>query len=112
MKLTKEYVVETSSELVVVEFNPEMADVTNPRGEIVGEVFFVRITDNSTGNRWRHHINFAHRQRAEKLAERVRARGGITDKFWFLHYPVYGSLAYCDGIEEEIALEKKRAIIY
>jgi hypothetical protein len=107
MKLDSEHTVEVHSEIVVVGFNPEDADVGNPNGAIHAEIFFVVITDNFDGGRIRHNRNFFDKDEAYKLVSRIEEVGEIDFHYWANYRPVYGSKAYEANMEEEIALEKK-----
>lgn len=100
---------------VVVARNPEMADMSNPNGEVYGTRYDVRV-ETESGNRWvytgaswvsRHDPAEAERQ-AEFFAARVngalRVSGGaaLDERYWEETNPVYGSLAYeAEGAEAE-----------
>ena len=92
--------------VVVVATNPELADFTNPRGEIRREAYSV-IAEAKNGRRWGHDHTFVSRhngddcgERAEALRariERAYAAGLKLDQnHWREIDPCYGSEAYVE----------------
>ncbi|MBM3596428.1 MAG: hypothetical protein FJX31_11880 [Alphaproteobacteria bacterium] len=93
---------------MVVGSNPEMADMSNPRGEIHGEAFYV-VAEAANGRRWQHQHSFITASmngdggcaaRAEKLRVRIAdayAAGRRLDtQHWVEIDPAYGSDAYVE----------------
>lgn len=106
---------DVGSDLKVVGYNPENADYTNPRGEIIKEIYYVNV-QNVHGDRWVHRHSFG---RDGKAAERFATRlnryldaGGMLNltAHWDAARPLYGSDAYAANWQEyeaeEIALER------
>jgi hypothetical protein len=104
-----------SIDVVVVEQDPEFADVSNPRGNIYGFASYV-VAEDADGNRRRLHVATRRWQDealapAEKLAAALNARlarGKLPVRFdaWREARPCYGSRAYeaygaADDIERE-----------
>lgn len=83
------------SEYRVVGYDPEMADLDNPRGELVEVVFFLLATD-ADGNRWMWG-SFSSLYNAEVAIS--QAPPIVT---WFETYPEYGSLAFQQYGEEDL----------
>lgn len=99
-----------ASEIAVVDYNPEYADLDHPNGEIEGLVFFVVATDRD-GNRLRSDIlpEDVATRRAAALNELA---GRPMQLLWEEWYPVYGSAAYvpADELAWEKSLEDERTI--
>lgn len=113
---------DVTSDLVVLGTNPEMADVSNPRGEIIGLAYAVRAM-NAHGDTWEQHVVtgrigeeaelFA---KTERVALALQARLERLGKLpvnaaqWRPGRAVYGSDAYVEyGQEDEVALERREA---
>ena len=106
----------TRSDLVVVGTNPEAADVTNPRGEIFGLLWYVQGS-NEHGDTAELAVISATEPSAiaaVKLATRLNAR--VTDlkrlpvgfDLWPEGRPIYGSDAYVEyGQADDVALEAR-----
>lgn len=115
-------------DIVVMGTNPEMADVTNPRGEYHGFRPFVFATDDK-GNRKAFYVGDAvayHRFTGQEILEKVRARAVsmatyFNDRFrnggklplrwaeWRDTRPAYGSEAYIAyGAADDIAWERSQ----
>lgn len=102
-----------ASDLVVVGYNPENADYTNPRGAIHGVAAYVVATC-PKGYRWSHQwsstgvIERDQLARAGIMLDRMRAvldeGGELDEQYWRPMDPAYGSEAYqIEGVEEERA---------
>ena len=110
------------SDLVIVGYDAEFADISNPRGALYGEAFYVVIED-CDGRRWAHdhrfvtkglHLDRATAERAERLRARIEAsyNGGapLDGAHWVEIDPAYGSDAYVSqGVEAERAAAERRA---
>lgn len=109
------------SDLVVVDSDPEAADMSNPRGEIYGDAAYV-VAEDSDGYRWRSPVITVRRWmgEAERIAGHVAlalnaraATGKLPVGFgnWQPIDPCYGSTAYeREGVEAERAyLERLEA---
>lgn len=110
------------SNIVVLYTNPEMADVTNPRGEVYGLSFAVRAV-NERGDTWEHHVVTGDRwqereleAQTQKVAAALQARLDRLGRLpvGFAHWPsgraVYGSPAWEEyGNDDELALERREA---
>jgi hypothetical protein len=112
------------SNIVVVGYDAEMADMSNPRGAIHGESFYV-VAESRNGRRWAHYYSFTTTamRGGEKVAakanslrariERNYAAGVRLDpKYWTEIDPCYGSDAYVQqGIESQRAeMERQEAL--
>ena len=106
------------TDLVVVGTNPEMADMTNPRGELVGEAHYI-VGTAPNGARIAHRIRATTRnghvlgnidpERLSRLAERLTStQPRLNEEMWDVIQPVYGSPAYVEGSWEEVALHHER----
>lgn len=101
-----------ASDLVVVDYNSEMADVVNPRGAIFGEAWYV-YAENVQGDRWRYYLGIDCKEKAEKLAHALNMRmlaGKLPVAFdrWEQHRPAYGSPAYVAyGQADDLAWERQ-----
>jgi hypothetical protein len=109
------------SNIVVVGRNDEMADISNPRGEIHGETFFV-VAEAASGRRWQHDHAFTTTsmngdggcgERAERLRariERAYASGRkLNPRHWREVDPAYGSDAYVAQDIDAQRCERERA---
>lgn len=113
---------EVDSDLVVLGTDPEMADVSNPRGEIVGLAYCVRAS-NAHGDTWAKTVAVGRigeetelYAKADKLAQALRARLANYGKLpvdaaqWQQGRPIYGSDAYVEyGQDDDVALERREA---
>lgn len=97
---------QAASELAVVGQNPEFADLGNPDGHIIGEVWFILATD-PQGNRCRSEAlaKTDAVARAARLNELSDAGVAMVLCFWDDFFPEYGSEAY--SAADEIAWERK-----
>jgi len=106
-------------DLCVVDVNPEMADMANPRGEIHGYASFVYATF-ERGDRRRLFVKSSRWEDeaiapADTLARALMARlanGKLPVGFdrWEECRPCYGSPAYIEyGQEDDLMLERKEA---
>lgn len=69
----------TMPELAVVGNNPEMADMDNPRGDIIREVHLL-VAEDEHGRRW--------------IVQSLGENPDPVALGWTPHYAVYGSSAY------------------
>lgn len=99
-----------TSELRVVDYNPEMADMDNPKGAITGEVFFL-AAEYPDGKVEAHYFGSADKTLIEDLEVRVAkhlANGGeLNEDHWLPWRITYGSPAWSGA--EEAAMERKEA---
>lgn len=109
------------SDLVIVGYDAEFADVTNPRGALYGQALYV-VAESPDGRRWAHDHRFiasrgnalSELARAERLCERIAAsyNGGapLDGAYWVEIDPAYGSDAYVSqGVEAERAQQERHA---
>ena len=105
------------TDLVIIGTNPEMADYSNPRGEIIGYSAYVYAEDKD-GNRRRLHVATSRWEeevlpRAENQAAALNKRlesGKFPVAFdrWDDARPCYGSNAYIEyGQADDVALEAR-----
>lgn len=113
---------DVDSDLVVLGTNPEMADYSNPRGEIIGLAYCVRA-HNAHGDTWAKTVVTGRigeeaelYAKADKLASALRARLERLGKLpvdaaqWRQGRPIYGSDAYVEyGQADDVALERREA---
>ena len=95
------------SDLVVTGTNSEMADMSNPRGEIVEEAFFL-VAEHSDGSRWAHNYTSTDLDTIERLERRAMSAELNLRANWHEIEPAYGSPAYTAGGWEERALDLER----
>ena len=99
------------SDVVVVDTNPEMADVSNPRGEIYGEAYYI-VGTAEDGSRIAHRVSATTSygrvltevtpDRLMRLAERLNEeRPALNPDLWDDIDPAYGSEAYIRGGYEQ-----------
>jgi hypothetical protein len=83
---------------VVVDSNPEMADLSNPSGLIYGGVIRVQA-ETKFGRRFIHERVFDQDEVAvaETLVEKIMEKGEIDLVHWIETDPAYGSFAWEDG---------------
>lgn len=105
--------------VVTVGHNPEMADISNPRGEIRREAYTV-IAEAANGRRWEHdHTFVSSRHNDDDCGERAEAlRGRIALAYaagrkldqnrWREIDPCYGSEAYVEQDVERHRWERER----
>lgn len=105
-----------ATDIVVVDTNPEMADMDNPRGEFFGSAAFVYAEDDG-GNRRRTYVTTRDSDAealevAKRMAEALNARlaaGKLPIGFnrWDDARPAYGSDAYVAyGQADDLELER------
>lgn len=99
-----------ASDIVVMGSDPEMADMSNPSGNLYGLRYYVVVT-NTKGDRWAHDHGFKNEVAAEMLAKAVQkaldAGKKLDSAHWTEHYPVYGSDAYVAyGQADQVAWER------
>lgn len=113
---------DVTSDLVVLGTDPEMADISNPRGEIVGLAYAVRAR-NEHGDTWERHVVTGRigeeaelYAKTERLALALQARLDRLGKLpvdavqWRQGRAVYGTAAYVEyGSDEELAWERREA---
>lgn len=110
---------QTDSEVVVIDRNPEMADITNPRGDIHGTAVYVAAYDDQ-GNRVRKlmkTVDNYHALAALKVADAcvaaltkrfAQGKLPVAFKTWEQARPVYGSPAYVEyGQADDLACEAR-----
>ena len=96
------WIIDVASDLAVVGYNPEAADMSNPRGEEIGEIFYLQAT-NGRGDRREYG--------AYRSLEAAQA--AIADApavlLWVEGRPEYGSLAYEEyGAADDLAWEREQ----
>ena len=81
---------------VVVRFNPEWVDMSNPSGAVYGERIMVYATT-PRGRRFIHNHAFDTTEvdHADRLVARIKDVGRINLDHWNETYEVYGSDAWC-----------------
>ena len=84
---------------IVVDSDPEFADLNNPQGFIYDFAFLVQA-ETPSGRRFNHEHVFKTEPEAEAFAKKVGERGVIRPEHWSETYPVYGSAAW-EGEEIE-----------
>lgn len=108
-----------ATDIVVIGSDPEMADISNPRGEIHGFASFV-YADSERGDRKSVFVKTAGSEAdamapAEKMAAALNVRlanGKLPTGFdrWQDARPAYGSKAYMEyGQEDDLMLERREA---
>jgi hypothetical protein len=94
------YSIEVTYDLQVVGYDPEGADMDHPRGEIVGEVYYLRATSPRGDRR-----AFGNSFRSYEAAEAYLPLAPSVE-LWAEVEPEYGSLAYQD-YGQELELERE-----
>jgi hypothetical protein len=91
------------SDFVVVGHNPENADMSNPRGEIVRERWYI-LAEDAKGNRrvWGGLYD------SPEAAEAAYSLEAPPIDLWDETQPCYGSEAYQDGDWEQDQIERER----
>jgi hypothetical protein len=108
-----------ATDLAVIDVNPEFADYSNPRGEIVGHAAYV-YAESARGDRRRVYVTSALLERdalepADRLARALNNRlaaGKLPVAFdrWEDARPAYGSDAYLNyGQADDLAIELREA---
>jgi len=100
--------VELTSEICVVDCNPEFADITNPRGEITGHIYQAQTCING-GEIYTHFKRFTEAEKPQALAfvdkvnDALEAGEKLNMAHWHYHRDAYGSDAYiANGGELEL----------
>ena len=109
---TCDYAVTVMTHVVVVGYNPEMADMSNPNGERYGEVGFVCV-ELVNGRRFANYNSttdmdelYMFRQEVEDF---LKAGNALPSSQWSEIEPAYGSEAYVsNNVEFERWLEERR----
>lgn len=105
-----EFEFQACSELGVIDYVPELAGVANPRGAVIGPVWYILATDHH-GNRCQSDelTETKAKQRSDRLNALSEAGVTVTLCFWRDFYPVYGSDAYSSSDERvwEESLDRK-----
>ncbi len=111
------------TDIVVVGSDPEIADASNPRGELYGFAAYVEAIS-PWGDIRELYVSTAHREAealgaADQLAQRLQARlnglgrAPVGFDSWVAGRPVYGSDAYVEyGADDDIALELKEELCF
>ena len=103
------------NEIVVIGQDPEMADMDNPRGDVIGVRWYV-VAANTNGDTRELTVTSSGSARtaAERLAERLQSRFDILGKLpvgfdqWPQGRAVYGSPAYEQyGQADDLAWERQ-----
>lgn len=105
-----------ATDIVVIDYNPENADIDNRRGEVYGYAAHCYAED-AVGNRVRVHVATSRWENdclpsATRLAEALNARlrnGKLPVRFelWEQARPAYGSDAYIEyGQQDDLEWEK------
>jgi hypothetical protein len=105
--------ISVASCLAVIGTNPECADMSNTRGEIIGEVFYIQAED-STGRRWAG-PEVSNRFRGERLAAALqrsvdKGYNPTTCHLFNEIDPAYGSAAFISQQPYLIEREKKESL--
>jgi hypothetical protein len=104
--MKRTWTIDITSDICVVGFNPEMADMDHPNGEILGEVFYLRATS-AWGSR-REFGGYDSLAAAEQALELGLVPPVWLD--WAEGRPEYGSPAYSAyGEADDIARERRQA---
>jgi hypothetical protein len=84
---------------IVVDSNPEFADLSNPHGFIYDFAFLVQA-ETASGRRFHHRQTFQDEREAQAFAKTVGQQGTILPQDWLETYPIYGSSAW-EGEDRE-----------
>lgn len=108
------WIITVDSELVVVAQDPEMADIDNPRGDIIRPKWFVMAEDLEGYRRVLTGVDFDDKVDAEKFAATYDGWAPDNGSVWADVQPVYGSQAYIvDDVEADvIAWEREQEGYY
>lgn len=97
------WIIEVVSDLAVIGYNPESADLDHPRGELIGEVFYLRAT-NGRGDR----REFGSYSSFDAAEDAIPDAPAVL--LWAEGRPEYGSEAYVAyGAAEDLAWEARQA---
>lgn len=101
-KATQRWAIGVGSDYQVTGYNPEFADMDNPQGALVDEVFFL-LAETPRGDRkvWGRFDSAAQAEAAVELAPAVH--------LWDEWFPAYGSEAYMASDAEAELAEWERA---
>ena len=88
------WIIAVNSDLVVVARNPELADIDNPRGEIIRPKWFVLAEDLDGYRRVLTGVDFDDKVNAEKFAATYDGWAPDNESVWIDVQPAYGSRAY------------------
>ena len=100
----KLFTIGIGSDLRVVGYNPENADMDNPRGAIIREVFHIQATNEYGERRVWGSFDSA------DLAEKSYLHIAPPIAMWSISNPVYGSSAYEEyGAANDMAAEREMA---
>lgn len=92
-----------ASELAVVGYNPEAADLDCPNGEIVGERFFLQAT-NARGDR----RSYGWYETVVAAEADIPEAPPVVSDAWTDDRPEYGSQAYVEyGADDDIESERR-----
>ena len=98
------------SEIRVVDYNPEMADIDNPKGAISGEVFFL-AAEYPDGRVESHYFCSADKSLIEnlevKVAKHLAMGRELNEDHWLSWRVTYGSPAW--SASDEAAMERKES---
>lgn len=102
------------SELVVIAQDPEMADIDNPRGDIIRPKWFVMAEDLEGYRRVLTGVDFDDKVGAEKFAATYDGWAPDNEIVWADFQPAYGSRAYVvENVEADvIAWEREQEGFY
>ena len=106
-----------ANDVVIIGSNPENADISNPRGDIIGYAAYVIAEDNQgnrvrtflKSSRWESEVMPAAERMAAALNVRL-ANGKLPIRFdaWIESRPSYGSDAYTNyGAADDLMFESK-----
>jgi len=97
------------SDLTVVDTNPEMADMGNPRGEIIRPVYYIIATDEE-GNTWTWDVKKSQNEAdLESQLQKMEQKGTINLNYWTPSRPRYGSKAYEQyGARDDMEWEREQ----
>jgi len=102
MKTTQRHTITAGSDFRVIGYDPEYADMSNPQGALVREVFYLLAEDARGARRaWGSFDTLEEAEAAVPFAPAVYT--------WNETYPAYGSEAYVASDEEANVREWERA---
>ena len=95
------WTITVGSQLEVIGYNPENADLDCPNGEMIGERYFLLATNDHGDRRW-----FGTFETADEAAADVPTAPEV--EFWPATHPEYGSQAWAAyGEDDQIASEAR-----